>query len=100
MDLTLINLTEPTETRTFEKGRFEVYRVGPMTFREGDVRAGVGVVAARGGGVGGGDVRGGARGAGDQRPSDGEDGGRGGAGDAGGGFLLCAAGARQLGGGG
>jgi quercetin dioxygenase-like cupin family protein len=31
MDLTLINLSQPTETRTFEKGRFEIYRVGPMT---------------------------------------------------------------------
>ncbi len=31
MDLTLINLDSPTETRTFEKGRFETYRVGPMT---------------------------------------------------------------------
>ena len=31
MDLTLLGLDSPTETRTFEKGRFEVYRVGPMT---------------------------------------------------------------------
>ena len=31
MDLTLINFDEPTETRTFEKGRFELYRIGPMT---------------------------------------------------------------------
>jgi quercetin dioxygenase-like cupin family protein len=31
MDLTLVNLDAPTETRTFEKGRFDVYRVGPMT---------------------------------------------------------------------
>jgi quercetin dioxygenase-like cupin family protein len=31
MDLTLINFDDPTETRTFEKGRFELYRVGPMT---------------------------------------------------------------------
>jgi quercetin dioxygenase-like cupin family protein len=31
MDLTLLNLSHPTETRTFEKGRFEVYEVGPMT---------------------------------------------------------------------
>jgi len=31
MDLTLLNLDSPTETRTFEKGRFETYRVGPMT---------------------------------------------------------------------
>ena len=31
MDLTLVNFDAPTETRTFAKGRFEVYRVGPMT---------------------------------------------------------------------
>jgi quercetin dioxygenase-like cupin family protein len=31
MDLTLINLDEPTETRSFDLGRFELYRVGPMT---------------------------------------------------------------------
>lgn len=31
MDLTLLNLDSPTETRTFEKGRFELYSVGPMT---------------------------------------------------------------------
>jgi hypothetical protein len=31
MNLELINLESPTEVRTFEKGRFEVYRVGPMT---------------------------------------------------------------------
>ena len=31
MDLTLINLDSPTETRTFERGRFELYSVGPMT---------------------------------------------------------------------
>ncbi len=31
MDLTLLNLTEPTEVRTFENGRFEVYEVGPAT---------------------------------------------------------------------
>ena len=31
IDLTLLNLDSPTEVRTFEKGRFEVYRVGPMT---------------------------------------------------------------------
>ena len=31
MDPELINLDEPTETRTFEKGRFEVYEVGPAT---------------------------------------------------------------------
>jgi quercetin dioxygenase-like cupin family protein len=31
MDLTLLNLENPTEVRTFEKGRFEVYEIGPMT---------------------------------------------------------------------
>jgi len=31
MDLTLVNLDEPTETRTFDRGRFELYSVGPMT---------------------------------------------------------------------
>ncbi len=31
MDLTLMNLDSPAEVRTFEKGRFELYRVGPMT---------------------------------------------------------------------
>ena len=31
MDLTLINLESPTETREFEKGRFELFQVGPMT---------------------------------------------------------------------
>jgi quercetin dioxygenase-like cupin family protein len=31
MDLTLINFDEPTETRTFPLGRFELYSVGPMT---------------------------------------------------------------------
>jgi quercetin dioxygenase-like cupin family protein len=31
MDLTLIDFDSPTETRTFEKGRFEVCVVGPMT---------------------------------------------------------------------
>jgi quercetin dioxygenase-like cupin family protein len=31
MDLTLIDFDSPTETGTFEKGRFEVYVVGPMT---------------------------------------------------------------------
>jgi quercetin dioxygenase-like cupin family protein len=30
MDLTLINLEHPTEVRTFTKGRFELYNVGPM----------------------------------------------------------------------
>ena len=31
MDLTLLNLDEPTETRTFDRGRFELFAVGPMT---------------------------------------------------------------------
>jgi hypothetical protein len=31
VDLTLLNLDSPSETRTFEKGRFDVYQVGPMT---------------------------------------------------------------------
>jgi hypothetical protein len=31
MDLRLIDFDSPTEVRTFEKGRFEVYEVGPMT---------------------------------------------------------------------
>ncbi|MDP9189650.1 MAG: cupin domain-containing protein [Actinomycetota bacterium] len=31
MDLALVNFDSPTETRSFEKGRFETYRVGPMT---------------------------------------------------------------------
>jgi quercetin dioxygenase-like cupin family protein len=31
MDLTLLPLDQPTEARKFEKGRFEVYSVGPMT---------------------------------------------------------------------
>jgi quercetin dioxygenase-like cupin family protein len=31
VDLTLIDFDSPTEVRTFEKGRFEIYRVGPMT---------------------------------------------------------------------
>jgi quercetin dioxygenase-like cupin family protein len=31
MDLTLINLDSPTETRSFDKGRFELFEVGPMT---------------------------------------------------------------------
>ena len=30
MDLTLIPFDEPTDIRSFEKGRFEVYAVGPM----------------------------------------------------------------------
>jgi quercetin dioxygenase-like cupin family protein len=31
MDLTLINLDSPTEVRTFPKGRFELYKIGPTT---------------------------------------------------------------------
>ena len=31
MNLELINLEEPSETRRFEKGRFDVYHVGPAT---------------------------------------------------------------------
>jgi quercetin dioxygenase-like cupin family protein len=31
MDLTLLNLDSPTETRTFDRGRFELSSVGPMT---------------------------------------------------------------------
>jgi hypothetical protein len=31
MDLELVNFDNPTEVRTFEKGKFELYRVGPAT---------------------------------------------------------------------
>jgi hypothetical protein len=31
VDLELVNFDQPTETREFEKGRFELYRVGPST---------------------------------------------------------------------
>jgi quercetin dioxygenase-like cupin family protein len=31
LDLELVNFDAPTEVRTFEKGKFEVYRVGPAT---------------------------------------------------------------------
>jgi quercetin dioxygenase-like cupin family protein len=31
MDLSLVNLDSPDETRTFEKGRFELYKVGPSS---------------------------------------------------------------------
>jgi quercetin dioxygenase-like cupin family protein len=31
MDLSLVNFDDPAEVRKFEKGRFEVYTVGPMT---------------------------------------------------------------------
>jgi hypothetical protein len=31
LDLALINMSEPAEVRTFPRGRFELYDVGPMT---------------------------------------------------------------------
>ena len=31
MDLTVVSLDQPSEIRTFDKGRFEVFKVGPMT---------------------------------------------------------------------
>ena len=31
VDLALVNFDEPAETRRFDKGRFDVYRVGPAT---------------------------------------------------------------------
>ena len=31
MDLELVNFNQPAETRQFAKGRFELYRVGPVT---------------------------------------------------------------------
>jgi hypothetical protein len=31
MDLQLVDFDHPSETREFANGRFEVYRVGPMT---------------------------------------------------------------------
>ena len=31
MDLELVNLEHPNEVRTFEKGKFELYEVGPTT---------------------------------------------------------------------
>ena len=31
MELTLVNFDDPIETRHFEKGHFDVYRVGPAT---------------------------------------------------------------------
>jgi quercetin dioxygenase-like cupin family protein len=31
VDVALVNFDEPAETREFEKGRFELYRVGPAT---------------------------------------------------------------------
>jgi quercetin dioxygenase-like cupin family protein len=31
MDLQIVNLDDPVEVRTFEKGRFELFTIGPMT---------------------------------------------------------------------
>jgi hypothetical protein len=31
MDLTLVNLDSPDAVRTFREGRFELYRIGPLT---------------------------------------------------------------------
>ena len=31
IDLALLNLADPSEVRTFEKGRFELYRIGAVT---------------------------------------------------------------------
>jgi quercetin dioxygenase-like cupin family protein len=31
MDVEIVNLDNPTEVRTFEKGHFELYKVGPTT---------------------------------------------------------------------
>jgi quercetin dioxygenase-like cupin family protein len=31
VDLALVNFDEPAETRRFDKGRFDVYKVGPAT---------------------------------------------------------------------
>jgi quercetin dioxygenase-like cupin family protein len=31
VDLSLVNFDEPAETRRFDKGRFDLYRVGPAT---------------------------------------------------------------------
>jgi hypothetical protein len=31
MDLQLVDFESPTEVREFDKGRFEIYQVGPMT---------------------------------------------------------------------
>jgi mannose-6-phosphate isomerase-like protein (cupin superfamily) len=31
MDVALVNFDDPAEVRTFEKGKFEVYKVGPAT---------------------------------------------------------------------
>lgn len=40
MDLELVNFDNPTETRKFEKGRFELYRVGPVTLGRATYEAG------------------------------------------------------------
>ena len=47
VDLELISFDEPAEVRQFEKGRFEVYRVGPDDARAGDLRARLALVGAR-----------------------------------------------------
>ena len=31
MDLQIVNFDQPTEVRTFERGKFELYKVGPTT---------------------------------------------------------------------
>ena len=41
MDLTLVNLDDPHEVRTFEKGRFELYRIGAADARPRELRAGL-----------------------------------------------------------
>jgi hypothetical protein len=43
MDLRLIDFDSPDEIREFEKGRFEVFEVGPVA-RAGNVRARLEVV--------------------------------------------------------
>jgi quercetin dioxygenase-like cupin family protein len=40
MDLQLIALGTPAETREFVKGRFEIYRVGPMTLGRASYKPG------------------------------------------------------------
>ena len=37
MDLALVNFDDPSETRSFAKGRFELYRIGPDNSRAGDL---------------------------------------------------------------
>jgi hypothetical protein len=46
VDLELVNFDDPSETRPFEKGRFDLYRIGPMTLGRA-IRAGLAVVGAR-----------------------------------------------------